>query len=366
MSERPTILLLPGLLCDATIWEAQRAALAPFAEIRIADLSQFDSIDTMARSALALADGPLIAIGHSMGARVAMEMVRLVPERIEKLVLIDTGVDARRDGEEVKRQAMIDLAYAEGMGALADRWLPPMLHEARVEDQMLLAPLKAMVMRATPEQHHRQIQALLNRPNVRPHLPNIACPTLVMVGRQDRWSPLAQHEEMASLIPNAELVVIEDSGHMSLLEQPEQVSRALLRFLGFKNDETSADPAASREMNAMSENGTPDRIPDTPLFDRKRSLRGYRINKMAMGLSNPANREAFRDNESAYLDRFGLTPEEKEAVMTRNWREMVRLGGNLFFILKISAVDPVRITEIGAHQAGMEHADFLRDRLGKK
>ena len=52
--------------------------------------------------------------------------------------------------------------------------------------------------------------------------------------------------------------------------------------------------------------------------------------------------------------------------MTRNWQEMVRLGGNLFFILKISAVDPVRITEIGAHQAGMDHADFLRDRLGKK
>jgi protocatechuate 4,5-dioxygenase alpha chain len=109
-----------------------------------------------------------------------------------------------------------------------------------------------------------------------------------------------------------------------------------------------------------------DRIPDTPLFDRKRSLRGYRINKMAMGLSNPANREAFKQDEGAYLDRFGLTAEEKEAVMSRNWREMVRLGGNLFFILKISAVDPVRITEIGAHQAGMEHDAFLRDRLGKK
>ncbi|QRM29221.1 alpha/beta fold hydrolase [Microvirga sp. VF16] len=364
MSERPTVVLLPGLLCDASIWEAQRAALEPHADIRIADFSQLDSIEAMARSALALADGPLIAIGHSMGARVAMEMVRLAPERIEKLALIDTGVDARREGEEAKRQAMIDLAFAEGMGALADRWLPPMVHEDRIGDRTLLAPLKAMVMRATPEQHDRQIQALLNRPNVRPHLPSIACPTLVMVGRQDRWSPLAQHEEMASLIPGAELVVIEDSGHMSLLEQPDQVSEALLRFLGFTNENASANRAAGREAKPMAENG--DRIPDTPLFDRKRSLRGYRINKMAMGLSNPANREAFRENESAYLDRFGLTSEEKDAVMTRNWREMVRLGGNLFFILKISAVDPVRITEIGAHQAGMEHADFLRDRLGKK
>lgn len=108
-----------------------------------------------------------------------------------------------------------------------------------------------------------------------------------------------------------------------------------------------------------------DRIPDTPLFDRERSRRGYRVNKMAMALKDPENREAFRRDEGVYLDRFGLTPEEKKAVMARDWREMVRLGGNLFFILKISAVDPVRITEIGAHQAGMDHDAFLRERLGK-
>ncbi|MGP3930423.1 hypothetical protein [Nonomuraea sp. KM88] len=112
--------------------------------------------------------------------------------------------------------------------------------------------------------------------------------------------------------------------------------------------------------------GEPDRIPDTPLLDKKRRFLGYRINKMAMGLGDPANRAAFRADEPAYLDRFGLNDEEKAAVLSRDWTEMVRLGGNLFFILKISAVDPVRITEIGAHQAGMDHESFLRDRLGKK
>lgn len=106
-------------------------------------------------------------------------------------------------------------------------------------------------------------------------------------------------------------------------------------------------------------------IPDTPLLDRQHQLRGYRLNKMAMGLSDPANRAAFKADEGAYLDRFGLTDEERSAVLRRDWREMIRLGGNLFFVLKISAVDPVRITEIGAHQVGMEHDDFLRERLGK-
>ncbi|MEE1655463.1 alpha/beta hydrolase [Microvirga sp. CF3062] len=231
-NEHPTILLLPGLLCDASVWTAQIEALRPHAHVLVADFSQHDSLGAMARSALAMVEGPVIAIGHSMGARVGMEMVHLAPERIVKLALIDTGVDSRREGEEAKRQVLVDLAYAEGMGALADRWLPPMVHADRAEDKALLAPLKKMVMRATPEQHQRQIRALLNRPNLMPRLAGIACPTLVMVGRQDRWSPLAQHEEMAARIPNAELVVIEDSGHMTLLEQPEQVSNVLLRWLG--------------------------------------------------------------------------------------------------------------------------------------
>jgi pimeloyl-ACP methyl ester carboxylesterase len=244
---RSTILLLPGLLCDASVWRAQIDALRPYAHVLVADFSQHDSLEAMARSALAMTEGPIIAIGHSMGARVAMEMAHLAPERIEKLALIDTGVDSRREGEEAKRQVLVDLAYAEGMGALAERWLPPMLHVDRVEDQALLAPLKEMVMRATPEQHQRQIQALLNRPDLRPRLPDIACPTLIMVGRQDRWSPLAQHEEMAALIPRAELVVIEDSGHMTLLEQPEQVSHALLRWLGFKSECAGANGAAAME-----------------------------------------------------------------------------------------------------------------------
>ncbi|MBB3390521.1 protocatechuate 4,5-dioxygenase alpha chain [Rhizobium sp. BK275] len=107
-------------------------------------------------------------------------------------------------------------------------------------------------------------------------------------------------------------------------------------------------------------------IPDTPLFDRAGSIRGYRLNKMAMALGQPENREAFKADEDTYLARFGLSDEEKAAVKSRNWHEMVRLGGNLFFILKIAAVDPTPITEIGAAQAGMSHEGFLYERLGKK
>lgn len=108
-----------------------------------------------------------------------------------------------------------------------------------------------------------------------------------------------------------------------------------------------------------------DTIPETPLFDRPRALRGYKLNKMTNGLSIPANREAFLADEAAYIDSFGLSEEEKTAVMSRDWHKMVCLGGNLFFILKITAVDFIPITQVGAAQAQMDHEDFLRNRLGK-
>jgi pimeloyl-ACP methyl ester carboxylesterase len=186
----------------------------------------------------------LVVIGHSMGARVALEMFRAAPQRVARLALLDTGAHPVREGEEAKRQILVDLAFEQGMGALADRWLPPMVHEARAGDPLLMEPLKAMVMRATPEHHQRQIRALLNRPDARPLLPTIRCPVLVMVGRQDIWSPLAQHEEIAALIPDSDLVVIEDSGHMSLVEQPDQVSKSLLRWLGL-GERNEATPRAA-------------------------------------------------------------------------------------------------------------------------
>ena len=108
-----------------------------------------------------------------------------------------------------------------------------------------------------------------------------------------------------------------------------------------------------------------DRIPETPLFDRTRANGGYELNKMAMGLSSPEGRAAFLADENAYLDRFSMTADQRAAVKARDWAEMVRLGGNLFYILKISAVDPTPIRAIGAAQAGMSLQDFLDTRLGK-
>jgi pimeloyl-ACP methyl ester carboxylesterase len=127
--------------------------------------------------------------------------------------------------------ALVKVAYDQGMDAVADRWLPPMVHPNRVQDEALMTPLRAMVRRATPEIFEGQQRAGLARPDAGPYLDQIACPTLILVGREDGWSPVAQHEEMARRIKGSELVIVEHSGHMVTVEQPETVNQALVDWL---------------------------------------------------------------------------------------------------------------------------------------
>jgi pimeloyl-ACP methyl ester carboxylesterase len=141
--------------------------------------------------------------------------------------LLNTGFRPARPGEAEGRSRLIRIALEEGMTALARHWLPPMLAPHGARDAALMGRLTAMIERATPRLFQRQIGALMTRPNAHRGLSAIPCPTAVIVGRQDAWSPLAQHEEMAALIPGSWLSVIEDSGHMSPAEQPEAVADAL-------------------------------------------------------------------------------------------------------------------------------------------
>ncbi len=231
MPASPTLCLLPGLLCDATVWEPQTAALAGQVDVHVADLWGLNSFAAMAEKALDETPGPLAVAGHSMGARVAFEMWRLAPERIARLALLSTGFHPPGPNEEPKRMALVKVAYEQGMAAVADRWLPPMVHPDRVCDEALMAPLRAMVSRATPEIFEGQQHAGLTRPDAGPYLDRIACPTIILVGREDGWSPAPQHEQMARRIRGSELEIVERSGHMVTVEQPDPVNRALKAWI---------------------------------------------------------------------------------------------------------------------------------------
>ncbi|SMH41937.1 alpha/beta fold hydrolase [Maritimibacter sp. HL-12] len=220
-----TNLLIPGLLCDAFTW----APLLARIEAEVADLTTQDSIGQMARDCLDRHPGKLRVAGHSMGARVAMELARIAPYRVERLALLDTGIHALKQGEREKRDEIVRFAYENGMEALAARWLPPMVHEPNQTPE-LMQGLTDMVLRRDPDLHARQIKALVDRPDAASYLPEIACPTLLIVGRQDQWSPLAQHEEMRTLLPDARLEIVENAGHFAPVEQPETVARLVAEF----------------------------------------------------------------------------------------------------------------------------------------
>lgn len=213
------------------VWAPQIAAFEREREIVVPDFRGYDSFDAMAEATLAQAPPRFAVAGHSMGGRVALEMVRRAPERVERLALLSTGVHPVRPEEVAPRQELVTIAEQQGMHALVRRWLPGMLHPRHADDPRLVETIETMWCQATPEIFVRQIHAALTRRDLRPLLPTIACPTLVMCGDQDNWSPPARHEAIAAAIPGSTLTIIPECGHMVTLEAPAQVNAEFRRWL---------------------------------------------------------------------------------------------------------------------------------------
>jgi protocatechuate 4,5-dioxygenase alpha chain len=103
-----------------------------------------------------------------------------------------------------------------------------------------------------------------------------------------------------------------------------------------------------------------DDIPGTIVFDGRRSRRGYALNKFLMSLNQAANREAFRNDESAYLDRFAVDDEQREAVLRREWLRLIELGGNVYYTYKLAACDGMTFQDLAGEQTGMSAEDFAQ------
>jgi len=225
------LILLPGLICDQTIWTAVAAELAAFNPILVHGYGNADSIGAMAEAVLATAPVSMSLAGHSMGARVALELHRRAPQRVERLALLDTGIHPVAPGEAGRRQVLVDLGRKKGMESVIEAWLPPMVHPDRRGDADFMAPLRAMCMRAGIETFEAQVRALLARPDARPTLDSITCPVLVGVGRDDEWSPVDQHRDIAARIAGARLDIYDNAGHMAPYEKPAPVAKSLRRWL---------------------------------------------------------------------------------------------------------------------------------------
>jgi pimeloyl-ACP methyl ester carboxylesterase len=227
-----SLVLLPGFLCDQTVWKHQIAALSDLADpVCMEWHPEHDSIVAMAEAVLRWAPPTFALAGHSMGGRVAFQVYRLAPERVTKIAVFNTGSDARSESEEPGRRRLLEIALSQGMRAMAVEWLKGMLPAYRQNDRELTEEIIAMFERKSPDLFEIQMLALLGRPNATPLLAGIQCPALVLTGRDDTWSPPARHLDMAQLIPKSELVLVPQCGHMSTMERPEEVSSAMRRWL---------------------------------------------------------------------------------------------------------------------------------------
>lgn len=234
------LVLVPGLMCDEAVW----APVLPFLQallpqpiaVQVVDHGHADSLEAMAGQLLAAAPTRFALAGHSMGARVALEVMRRAPERVTRLALLDTGhlplpPGEAAQAERAKRLELLALAREQGTPAMGRVWVQGMVHPDRLADPALIEGIVTMIGRKPADVFAAQVRALLARPDASAVLQGLRLPTLVACGRQDTWSPLAQHQAMQALVPGAHLAVIEDAGHMAPMERPRDCAQVLAGWL---------------------------------------------------------------------------------------------------------------------------------------
>ena len=228
---KQSLLLLSGLLCDETFWTDIPERLGAVAHVSVVSFRGFSSIPAMAEHVLRIAPERFALAGHSMGGRVALEVIRAHPERVTRLALLNTGVHAVRDGEPQSRSRLLRLAYEHGMSALAAEWLPPMLGSDAARAAHVMAHMTATIQRWTAEDYAAQVNAMLHRPEALSVLGSISVPTLLLSGSDDSWSPVSQQHSIRRRVPHATLFEIHGAGHMAPLERPDSVAIALREWL---------------------------------------------------------------------------------------------------------------------------------------
>lgn len=235
-SKPEALVLVPGLMSDAAVWQAQIDVLQSRIPIIVIDHGELDSLADMASNVLAHAPVRFALAGHSMGGRVVLEVMRQAAHRVTHLALIDTACHATTDPQAIAKEretrfGFLAIAREQGLNRMARIWVQNMVHPDHLHDEALIGSIVSMFARQSVAKYAAQINALLNRTELFPTLKAIICPTLVLCGHEDASTSVAVHEEMMSVLPNASIIIVEHCGHMSMLEQPEAVTTAMQRWL---------------------------------------------------------------------------------------------------------------------------------------
>lgn len=231
MSKLP-LLLLPGTLCDATLFEHQVANLLDVALPRVVDVHLQDNLPDVARYVLSQVEGEFAVAGLSYGGIVAFELWRQAPERIAKMALLNTNPREVSPRTRESQQRFIGMAHLGGFREVTTDYLKDvMLHPEHQKDTVLRTKVLKMAEAIGIQGFVNEVKAQLSRPDSFANLAGINCPTLVLAGREDTLVPLFYHEAMAGKLPDNRFVIVEHCGHLSTMEQAEIVTQALREWL---------------------------------------------------------------------------------------------------------------------------------------
>ena len=232
---KPVVLLIPGMLNTAAVWDRVVPLLQDAAELRIVDVQTQANIADMARDAWALlADvapaTPVVVCGFSMGGYVAIDMVSRPQRAIAGLLLLDTSGRPESPEGEVTRAKTI-AAFERNFAKVVENMLPFSSHPDHHQDTALFDTLRAIMLPVGGEAAVRQTRAVAGRADHRASLAALTIPTRVLCGREDKVTPPELSEELAALIPGAQLEWLAQSGHMTPVEQPREVANAIRSLL---------------------------------------------------------------------------------------------------------------------------------------
>jgi len=224
--------LIPGLLCSPRLYAEQLPALWRFGAVTVADHARDDSVAGIARRLLAAAPPRFALIGLSMGGYTAFEVMRTAPNRVTRLALLDTSARPDTPEQSERRRGQIALAQQGRFDEVIEPLFLSWVHRSRRTDEGLRQIVRRMAEQESgPDVFVRQQTAIMTRPDSRSDLRAIRCPTLVLVGDGDEATPPDRAAEIADSIPGSRLVTVPECGHLSTLERPEQVTRALAEWL---------------------------------------------------------------------------------------------------------------------------------------
>ncbi len=224
------IVLIPGLLATPRLYAEQIPALWRLGPVTVAVHTLDDSLAAIAGRILATAPARFALAGLSMGGYLSLEILRQAPERVVRLALLDTSARPDAPEQSEQRRELMDLARRGRLDEVTEQLYPRLVHARRRSDAALREVVRRMAREVGAEAFIRQQAAIIGRPDSRPTLAAILCPTLVLVGDGDLLTPPERAEEIAAGIAGAQLRVVADSGHLSTLEQPQAVTEALLGF----------------------------------------------------------------------------------------------------------------------------------------